>query len=192
MELLVALSVVGLLAALVFDVAGRALKSSRNAECVSNLRSIVTASHLQVMDHNLVFPDRGDHYLNYGVVADGLLPYLSESLRVFRCPANELSSPLPNQEIPSKPGEYCAYEFNAKLATFHEGATLIERHVRGIVEPSLVAYVYDRPYWRSPERPHRDGANVGFWDGRVEFLNDERLAYEGAEEKKFYNLGHLY
>lgn len=190
-ELLVSLAVLAILGSLLVQTTRQAFEKSNLARCSSNLRHIVTATHLQLSDSNNIFPSRGNHWLNYGMVAEYLLPYVGESTDIFQCPSNQ-ANPLPTMEIVEGSGVYCQYEFNSKLATYEYEEQLVQRSMTGVLEPGIAAYAYDRPYWKSPERPHRHGANVAFIDGHVEFLDDERLAYEGPEEAKFYNLGHTY
>ena len=189
-ELLVVISIIGIISAIALPTFQRVQDASRKTKCANNLRQILIANQLYLNEHNNIFPDRGNNPLNYGTVAEALLPYAGQNFEVFLCPCNNGKETIKSMQFPSFKPRYCLYEFNAKLGN-SVGVTP-QRTTFGVTDPSKAAYTYDRPYWSSVNRPHNAGANVAFMDGHMAFLDDTQLALDGPEEKIFYNLGHAY
>ena len=109
---------------------------------------------------------------------------------MFLCPCNNGKELIKSMQFPSYKPRYCTFEFNAKLG--NSAGVPIPRTVMGVTDPSKAAYTYDRPYWADDNRPHGSGANVGFMDGHIAFLDDVQLALNGPDANIFYNLGHAY
>lgn len=189
-ELLVVISIIGVLAAIGLPVFAKARDISRKTKCMSNLRQILAANQLYLSEHNNVFPDRGGNSLNYGAVAEALLPYAAQNFDLFLCPCNNGKAQINPMKFPSYPTHYTNFEFNAKLG--NSAGVDNPRTLLGVTSPSKAAYAYDRPYWSDVNRPHGIGANIGFIDGHIAFLNDTELALNGPADKIFYNLGHTY
>lgn len=189
-ELLVVVAIIGVLMAIILPVYQSVQQTSRKVTCASNLRSILVANQLYLSEHGNVFPNRGDSTLNYGEVAEILLPYAGRVFAIFVCPANNGKEVLPTMTFPSYHAHICQYEFNSLLGN-EESVT--NRSMTGVTAASKAAYVYDRPYWSNDvNRPHYGGANVGFLDGHVGFLNDAEMNLDGPNATIFYNLGHVY
>ncbi|MEN8829666.1 MAG: hypothetical protein ABF322_05060 [Lentimonas sp.] len=193
-ELLTIIAIVAILAAILVPAVGAVRESAQKTSCLSNLRQIGIALQLQSNDTNRLFPSRGDSHLNYGQVADSLLPYLENTVTVFQCPGNEGERLIPSQQIPSMPGSYTHYEFNASLANFviSEDNEVSDRGTIGIFNPSEAAFAYDRPYWNVPERPHSGGVNVVYVAGNAAWLPEEEMGLDSQTSEKFFYRGHDY
>ena len=197
-ELLTVIAIVGVLAAILMPVVGRVRDSAHKAACLSNLRHIGVALKLQINDTKGRFPSRGDSWLNYGQVADALLPFLDGDVDAFVCPAHSVEDTYFRLEIPSKPGNYTNYEFNGTLANYvmSEERKATNRGTAGIFNPSMAAFAYDRPYvtreGQDPRlQPHPGGANVVYVDGSARWLPEEEMGLE-AGSTPFYARGHDY
>lgn len=96
-ELLTVIAIIGILAAIIIPTIGKVRKSARRAECVSNLRQIVTAAHLFANEHKGCFPTTrnvamGTFAANPSTPHDGglitaLLLYANGSKKIFYCPS---------------------------------------------------------------------------------------------------------
>jgi len=101
-ELLAALTVVAVLIAIIIPAVAKIRKSARRAECISNLRQIVTAAQLFGTEHKGRLPvtrnaSMGSFAANPATPHDGglitaLSPYISGSKKVFYCPEASPSS----------------------------------------------------------------------------------------------------
>jgi len=197
-ELLTVIAIVGVLAAILIPTMERVRESAHKAACLSNLRQIGVALKLQINDTKGRFPSRGDSWLNYGQVADALLPFLDGDVDAFVCPAHSAEDTYFRLEIVSKPGNYTNYEFNGTLANYvmSEERQETNRGTAGIFNPSMAAFAYDRPYMtregQDPRlQPHPGGANVVYVDGSAAWLPEEEMGLEEGS-KPFYARGHDY
>ncbi|EIQ02076.1 prepilin-type N-terminal cleavage/methylation domain-containing protein [Opitutaceae bacterium TAV1] len=97
-ELLTVIAIIGILAAILIPVVGKVRKSARRAECISNLRQLVTAAHLYANDNKGNFPivpDASAGVRNEAVISGtnlktiglvtALLPYANKSAKIFYC-----------------------------------------------------------------------------------------------------------
>ena len=81
-ELLVVIAIIGVIAALLVPVFGRARESGRIATCANNLRQIGVAMHMYIDEHECKFPPfEATWYANY---LDGV--YL-DNRNVWYCPS---------------------------------------------------------------------------------------------------------
>src|SRR5688572_18999533 len=91
-ELLVAICIMSVLAALLVPGLRGALDSSRAANCTNNLRQIGSAFFLYLPDHNNVMPQRVYDVVTSSGVRLGydelLSTYLGDSTPIFRCPSH--------------------------------------------------------------------------------------------------------
>jgi prepilin-type N-terminal cleavage/methylation domain-containing protein/prepilin-type processing-associated H-X9-DG protein len=97
-ELLTAVAIVSILAALVSTGLVRMRKTASQAGCLNNLRQIGAAWHLYLADNNRTFPSFNTYQMYYWGGGQGtwggpspetrpLYPYLSEE-KAFRCPSD--------------------------------------------------------------------------------------------------------
>lgn len=95
LELLLTLSIVGLLAAILFPVFARARENARRSSCQSNLKQIGLGlkQYQQDYDERTLVVDENSRYLWF----QSLRPYV-KSEQVFRCPAVAESSDTPTSQ----------------------------------------------------------------------------------------------
>ncbi len=91
-EVLVALAIVGALAAILVPVIGRTAETSRAAKCVANLRQLGTALGLYLNEHNQTMPTllagRTDRSQDGAAIDNTLDAYTAGSGAVFACPSD--------------------------------------------------------------------------------------------------------
>lgn len=88
LEVLLVAGVLGLLAAIIFPVFGRAREMARRANCVSNLRQIGLAMQMYEQDHNSRLPFR----------LSTVYPTHLNDARVFLCPSDRDKGGFPGNE----------------------------------------------------------------------------------------------
>ncbi|RRJ94810.1 prepilin-type N-terminal cleavage/methylation domain-containing protein [Opitutaceae bacterium TAV4] len=96
-ELMTVIAIISILAAIIIPTVGKVRKSARRAECISNLRQIMTAAHLFANEHKGNFPTTrnvamGMFAPNPSTPHDGglitaLLSYANGSKKIFYCPS---------------------------------------------------------------------------------------------------------
>jgi len=186
LELLAAVAIVGVLAALVFTVGTRTLDNAKKVECVSHLSTLGKAFQLYMADNGL-FPQKNPS----GQPQDWITlfkPYLGGDKEVYRCPVPRL--------VNGKPVEFrstsdtnlvtnygISYWLAEGLATGGGGAQAGRRPSPvSINNMSKVGVLVDaRNNWLKETQPdrvwagHGDQANVMFFDGHVESLTLRQL-----------------
>lgn len=87
-ELLVVIAIIGLLAAILFPVFGRARENARRTACVSNLKQIGLGLMQYLQDYDETFPQQG--YVQSSVTYRWrvlIYPYIKNA-QVYKCPSN--------------------------------------------------------------------------------------------------------
>lgn len=128
-ELLVVITIIAILAAILFPVFARAKAAAKQTVCISNLKQIGTAITLYMGDHDDIFPyavDASDKYdpniwnsqpafqaqiPNMLELPDALFPY-TKSKEIFKCPADTGTRVLDNHfpdVFHSSPSLYATY-----------------------------------------------------------------------------------
>ena len=114
-EMLVVISIIAVLAALLFPVVGMMQKKGYQSACISNLRQVLTAANLAANDNDGRFPNMHGYSWEPGDVwiAQTLNPYLggaagNNPVKVLLCPAAQKnkSSKLPQGS------QFADYRFN--------------------------------------------------------------------------------
>jgi prepilin-type N-terminal cleavage/methylation domain-containing protein len=82
-ELLCVITVIAILAAILFPVFAQAREKARSMSCASNLHQIAMALHLYAQDHNGRFPVEDNQFMP-------VMPYV-KNYAVFRCPSDPTS-----------------------------------------------------------------------------------------------------
>ena len=146
LELIVTLTIILLVAALMFPVFARTRESARRTTCQSNLRQIGTALLLYAQDNNGRLPsaEASPHWVG------AVMPQV-KNIGVFLCP----SEPLPSRryaDIVARP-ESVSYQYQAGLSNDDPGSSPVAR---------------DWDPW------HFDGVNVLLLEGRIEWMPGDR------------------
>jgi len=178
-ELLVVISIIGILAALLLPALARAKETARTSACASNLRQIALASHLYAQDYDDRFPAQpADGVPVRSVGGDGqnyydlLMPLLVEP-KLWLCPSTF-----------DRPGKLLSFHMNGFIITTNglrsadvrsPSTTLLigesgektrwnQAHLR---PDQQGGYLYDRP-----QTNHAGGGNATFVDGHVKWHHD--------------------
>ncbi len=89
-ELLVTIAVIAILAGMLLPATNRARESARRSNCLSNLKQIGTGLEMYGSDNRFILPVcSGSMDTVAGpAIREVLLPYVSDSEKVFRCPSD--------------------------------------------------------------------------------------------------------
>ena len=184
-EIAVILSVLGIIAAILWPALPRNYPVPKRAICQSNLKQIGLAFHQYVQDYDEKFPQvasSGTTGQAYGW-ADALQPYL-KSTQVYQCPAEP--TPLQSTPDPTQAG-YTDYWFNSNLSGVPEKKLNAEALTilsgDGNTGKGGTDACYAKSHlpsaWRtdqkSPVWRHPDGANYLFADGHVKQLKPDKV-----------------
>jgi len=155
-EILTVVAILGVLAALILPVLGRARAESRCISCTSNLSQLGKAMTMYLSEHQGTYPVLAARpTLSPGLarMRETLLPYAKDE-RVFRCPAD-------NQNFFANEGT--SYEWNVVLnGRVQDGA------VEALVGPSKTPLLYDfENFHPDPGGGGFGGKNVLCCDGSV-------------------------
>ena len=197
-EILVVISIVGLIAGLLFPVFSRARDSARTATCASNLKQIGLAFRLYLNDNRNLHPvDQGPlgPYANCNW-ADQIYPY-AKSTAIFSCPTDEYgefrpgcpaSEPTGNILYPSQDWDG-SYSLNI-FTQFMKGGltgTFSDTRIRTPSETILFCDGHgERADFGNPlviesrdlsdlGKRHNYGVNVGYADGHVKWKSYDSL-----------------
>lgn len=149
-ELLVVITIIAILAAILFPVFARAKAAAKQSVCISNLRQIGTATGLYMADSDDLFPfavDASDKYRpniwdgqpefqaminSMAEMHEALQPY-AKSKEIFRCPSDQGTKVLDNHfpdVFRSQPSLFSTYKnsylFRTELAFRHHSQTSIQ------------------------------------------------------------------
>ena len=193
-EVLTVLSVMAVLASILFAVFSRVREKAHSATCQNNLRQIAMAMQQYVQDSNGRYPTISDPSGN--TWANYILPY-TKNVKVFECPT--ISKPLPPYVDPLGT-LYLVYRYNggrlhqldpAAIVGKSEAAADLSSHTS-----TIFLNVCDPPpeteeenTWEEIQascgrhvvvghdvRHHSGGTNWSFLDGHVKWLTPEQLA----------------
>lgn len=165
-ELLVVISIIAVLASILFPVFARARENARRASCQSNLKQIALGMAMYQQDYdgkisqNLGADKSGASESNpYGWV-DALQPYI-KSTQIFQCPSEKLGSPPGNGSYGDTvaSGQYSDYMINllaeGKSDASFDAPSLTVLFVDGYsTENSLLAEGSDQSYQGSARYRH--------------------------------------
>ncbi|MEI8340859.1 MAG: type II secretion system protein [Verrucomicrobiota bacterium] len=169
-ELLATIAIVAVLAALLFAGYKSAILQANKVKVVSNIRQQLMANRLQMNDLMPRFAWRSQ-YLNWGEVAEQLVPYLNDNLRVFDDPANPGPYKNPDMTIlgndpffPSDPSMWTEFMYNGYACqTWGQDPSQTQYSL------TKTPYISCLPYW-APNAPYPKSEPVGYLDGRVEWV----------------------
>jgi prepilin-type N-terminal cleavage/methylation domain-containing protein/prepilin-type processing-associated H-X9-DG protein len=173
-ELLVVISIIAVLAAILFPVFARAREKGRQAACTSNLKQLGIALQMYSDDCDGYYP-RGQFWPFTGVHlwSDVIAPYVKNTA-VFKCPSQGSD----------------AYGYGYNIAYWGAGDAYDGMHGINdtwpvheslVPSPAETIWVVDfGTYWgcgkdysiEEPTKRHNDGANTLFVDGHAKWLHD--------------------
>ncbi len=200
-ELMMVIAIIGILAALLLPALSRSKETARRVACQSNLRQSGLGMSMYTDETGffpaLRHWDTNVHrFVTYGWQAQ-LLPYASGNTRVFKCPStshefswptnrSELGFPFPYNIGNSTPFSY-GYNGWGVAAVEGLGLGVVAQDpipAGSIAKPSDMIGIGDSggTAWISfhrllstpikpPGKRHREGANIVFVDGHVEWQN---------------------
>lgn len=163
LEMIVTLSIIMVLAGLLFPAFARSREAARRTQCQSNLRQIGTALHLYAQDNNGRLPPT--EVPREWIAA--LMPRVKNT-QVFVCPSEPRDSRekygvgVPSTFTLEDPSS--AVGAPAQTVSTVEGASYQYRAGMANDDPATVPLARDWSPW------HLDGVNVMFLDGRVQWF----------------------
>jgi len=185
-ELLVVIALIAILIALLFPAIAMVEERANRTKCMSNVKQLAAAAVQQMADLGDDFPTRSAPH-NYGEVAELMMPYVKFVKEVFDCPSNPGNDDgggfvfsMPNY------GTSTDYEFNGFLGQIAGYSVIRKQNM--VTDASQAAYVYDTPYDSDERRAHKGGANVGFLDGHVAWMEHDEMQIGTTNE--FFRRGH--
>jgi prepilin-type N-terminal cleavage/methylation domain-containing protein/prepilin-type processing-associated H-X9-DG protein len=198
-ELLVVIGIIGLLAAILLPVLGKARDAGRKTDCASNLGQIGLTLMLYTNEQNGYLPFSwgkfdapetlpGDAtYAMAAMTSLGCLYPKLESAKLFRCLSTEYH---PNFVMtPSDQGTFSDFEWSNRTYTLVESSYAYDCRVStsaGSKTPILGDR--DGSYASNPDtgtQNHAGGQNVLFMDGRVAWLTSN-LFPDDSEDNIYY------
>ena len=120
-ELLVVISIIAILASLLFPVFAQAKESAKRSTCVSNEREIGMALDMYVDDADGVFPSIRFTVLDTGYTwFNAVQPYVNGK-RIFSCPSNPVGNLTNAAGYESEPDQilYRSYGFSSCVESYH-------------------------------------------------------------------------
>ena len=168
-ELLVVIAIIGILAALLLPVIGRAKEAGRATACVSNLHQIAIALQVYVDDNHQILPAMRDISLTMTNELPGPDQVLSNylgNLNVLRCPSDQ-------KQLFEQTGS--SYAWNS-LLNGENDAHLV---VFGMAfDPHAIPVFYDKEGFHAARGPGKE-VNYLYADSHIKNL----LAIEGTIQK---------
>lgn len=188
-ELLVVISIVAVLAGLLFAGFSRARESGRRTQCQSNLRQIALAMQQYVQDNDGRFPmeryNQNENTPQWVTIRwnRAISPYLKTS-QVYRCPDFPPDAPTRFPNRPEDDGfDIVDYGFN--YARLNDWSPPYGVKLKGTAEATLATpatiFLNGEQAWSFADGVvhgswHSGGGNYSFVDGHVKWLTPEQFA----------------
>lgn len=186
-ELLVTISIVAILAALLFPVFARVRENARRTSCASNQKQLALGLQMYGHDYDGYFAPAGDPFTSPGGWSERVQPYL-KSLQILQCPSEgtkqgnialDFTDYYYNWNLGPATGDVqdAAIEFAANTIVLGEGASRESNHsCLGLGDGEcLIGLLYETVPASAAKR-HLDGANYAFADGHVKWLLPTAIA----------------
>ena len=184
-ELLIVISIIALLAAILFPVFSKARESARRASCQSNMKQIGLAFMLYTQDYDERVPCRSAA-IGSGTAAEldlSLLPY-TKSKQIFACPSqNKITTMVSGSPVDTtivvNGTNYVSYGYNFELAAGTGKAlpsigevtrTCLTAEIRGGTDRSCAFNFSSCDARFQPAPRHFEGLNLLFADGHVKWF----------------------
>lgn len=192
-ELLVVISIIGMLAALLFPVFSRARESARRTGCLSNAKQILLALQLYQDDAEGFFPLNDPKSAAPQIWIDGLRAY-ARSEQIFVCPSDvEIEGkrergfkPVGAQKHPGIPSSYVANEGLMSVSSGTLPASVRALGENEVAQPASTAFLSDGAREARPHPPYsseeRNGEDLIDDLSRLGYvLRDPSLATVGPQ-----------
>jgi prepilin-type N-terminal cleavage/methylation domain-containing protein/prepilin-type processing-associated H-X9-DG protein len=181
-ELLVVISIIAIIAAILFPVFARARENARRASCQSNLKQMSLGVLQYVQDYDERFPlSGGDQTLRCSVYssdpfswATKIQPYV-KSTQIFKCPSDYWhSAGGPNDAI--RKTATMSYANSKELGPIYKAPTVppTPAHISSIASPTKVVMWIEYEYTQNAQM---DTIGCHWWADTYFFTNGDALAY---------------
>jgi prepilin-type N-terminal cleavage/methylation domain-containing protein/prepilin-type processing-associated H-X9-DG protein len=187
-ELLVTISIVTILAALLFPVFARVRENTRRTNCASNQKQLALGLRIYVQDHDDIFVPSGDVFTSPGGWSERLEPYV-KGPQLLQCPSE--GTPQENFAL-----DYTDYYYNLNLgpksgnsvndASMEYPTTTIvlgegtsresDYSCSGLGQNECYFSLFSVTVPASAANRHFEGANYAFADGHVKWLPPSAIA----------------
>jgi len=189
-ELLVVISIIALLAAILFPVFARARENARRASCQSNLKQLGLGIMQYVQDYDETYPYSYSGNGDARRWPTNIFPYVKSS-QVYLCPSAD--NPAPGTDVTANPARGVRYGMNndfgsasntypapVKAAAIPRPAELIlltdTFYKSGVQDPFITGYTNP-----NTDNRHFDGANLAYADGHVKWQKQEVYTKQPSE-----------
>jgi prepilin-type N-terminal cleavage/methylation domain-containing protein/prepilin-type processing-associated H-X9-DG protein len=170
-ELLVVIAIVGVLAALLLPVLGRAKEAGRATACLSNLRQIGIALQIYVQDNDNRFPIMYDAPpMTNSVILSNTLPTLDRVLSNHLGSLQVLACPSDHQDLFTRTGTSFAWNFLLNGQPVDQLEMFNRRY-----EAHATPLIFDKESFHRARGPAK-GVNYLYADGHIQNL----LVLEGG------------
>ncbi len=185
-ELLVVISIIALLAAILFPVFGRVRENARRSSCQTRLKQIALATLQYVDDNDNRYPGQYWSYVPGGQVRwmERIDPYLKSKALMF-CPSETVLTDFTYVSIPNTSYCYNNYYLGDNGNASTSGGVLLSE----ILDPVNTVMFSERTNAplssttryicrvgvgssNAPTDPHFEGANAAFVDGHVKWFKE--------------------
>lgn len=180
-ELLVTISIIAILAAVLFPVFARARESARRSSCASNQKQLALGLRMYVQDYDGYFVPAADPFTSPGGWSERVSPYL-KSVQLFQCPSEstkqgnialDYTDYYYNWNLgpDTGPAHEAAVDFTANTILLGEGASRESNYsCSGLGSGEcLIGLLIENIPASAPQR-HLEGGNYTFVDGHVKWL----------------------
>jgi prepilin-type N-terminal cleavage/methylation domain-containing protein/prepilin-type processing-associated H-X9-DG protein len=153
-ELLVVISIIAILAAILFPVFGRARENARRSSCQSNLKQIGLALAQYSQDYDETYTPVNDATYTWAQI---LQPYL-KSVQIFKCPSNDAIGGMGTANV--SPAIPRSYGLNLRLHRLPVAAVGSTSQKIQVCEVQTGGAEAGNPYLGDPD--HRQWSIEGF------------------------------
>lgn len=191
-ELLVVISIIALLAAILFPVFGRARENARRSACISNLKQIGIGLMQYTQDYDEIMPFMDVHVAPPGAYSGGwmhtLQPYI-KSYQVYKCPSDSAANPSASNDQSSYGVNACGWKdkisLHGPISTFISGQ-LKAVHMSVIGNPSTTIFLGDRNGpWSTPQ--WCDVATNNFYNA-----SSDPITFDGFTERHLSTIATMF